>query len=178
MSDVENAVSFGVSRTKAVGVAIVAAILLVVGSPAIVSALTKEEASRCRAMRNYIERRDCFESLKEESKAKAEEAAKAKTGGAPSPPAPGPAIDHLSVAPDQPVCADRDELAAILAAGVLASSPAETTTNGCQTIPEDAKVELLERYPNGLRFLRVIKVKVTSPALPNSTVGFTIETGR
>ena len=91
MSDVENAVSFGVSRIKAVGVAIVAAILLVVGSPAIVSALTKEEASRCRAMRNYIERRDCFESLKEESKAKAEEAAKAKTGSAPSPPAPGPA---------------------------------------------------------------------------------------
>ena len=44
----------------AVGVAIVAPILLVVGSPAIVSALTKEEASRCRAMRNYIERRDCF----------------------------------------------------------------------------------------------------------------------
>ena len=61
MSDVENAVSFGVSRIKAVGVAIVAAILLVVGSLAIVSALTKEEASRCRAMRNYIERRDCFE---------------------------------------------------------------------------------------------------------------------
>ena len=182
MSDVENAVSFGVSRIKAVGVAIVAAILLVVGSPAIVSALTKEEASRCRAMRNYIERRDCFESLKEESKAKAEEAAKAKTGNAPSPPAPGPAttsaIDHLSVAPDQPVCADRDELAAILAAGVLASSPTQVATNGCQAIPEDAKVELLERYPNGLRFLRVIKVKVTSPALPNSTVGFTIETGR
>ena len=93
-------------------------------------------------------------------------------------PATTSAIDHLSVAPDQPVCVDRDELAAILAAGVLASSPAETTTNGCQTIPEDAKVELLERYPNGLRFLRVIKVKVTSPALPNSTVGFTIETGR
>ena len=118
--------SFGVSRIKAVGVAIVAAILLVVGSPAIVSALTKEEASRCRAMRNYIERRDCFESLKEESKAKAEEAAKAKTGNAPSPPAPDAAttsaIDHLSVAPDQPVCADRDALAAILAAGVLASA--------------------------------------------------------
>jgi hypothetical protein len=50
-------------RIKAVGVAIVAAILLVIGSPAIVSALTKEEASRCRAMRNHIERRDCFESL-------------------------------------------------------------------------------------------------------------------
>ena len=175
--------SFGVSRIKAVGVAIVAAILLVIGSPAIVSALTKEEASRCRAMRNYIERRDCFEFLREESKAKAEEAAKAKTGNSPSPPAPDApattsAVDRLSVTPGMPLCADRDALAAILAAGVLASSPAETTTNGCQAIPEDAKVELLERYPNGLRFLRVIKVKVTSPALPNSTVGFTIETGR
>ena len=174
--------SFGLSRIKAVGVAIVAAILLVIGSPAIVSALTKEEASRCRAMRNYIERRDCFESLKEGPKAKAEEAAKAKTGNAPSPPAPDPAttpaIDHLSIAPDQPVCVDRDALAAILAAGVLASSPTQAATNGCQAIPEDAKVELLERYPNGLRFLRVIKVKVTSPALPDSTVGFTVETGR
>ena len=175
--------SFGVSRIKAVGVAIVAAIPLVIGSPAIVSALTKEEASRCRAMRNYIERRDCFESLKEGPKAKAEEAAKPKTGNAPSPSAPDPpantsATDHLSIAPDQPVCVDRDALAAILAAGALASRPAEAATNGCQAIPGDAKVELLERYPNGLRFLRVIKVKVTSPALPDSTVGFTIETGR
>jgi hypothetical protein len=181
-SDVENAVSFGVSRIKAVGVAIVAVIPLVIGSPAVVSALTKDEASRCRAIRNYIERRDCFESLREESKAKAEEAAKAKTGNAPSTRAPDAAttsaIDHLSIAPDQPLCVDRDALAAILAAGALASSPAEATTNGCQTIPEDAKVELLVRYPNGLRFLRVIKVKVTSPALPDSTVGFTIETGR
>ena len=80
--------SFGVSRIKAVGVAIVAAILLLIGSPAIVSALTKEEASRCRALRNYVERRDCFASLREELKAKAEEAAKAKTGNAPSPSAP------------------------------------------------------------------------------------------
>jgi len=180
---VENALSFGVSRIKAVGVAIVAAILLVIGSPAIVSALTKEEASRCRAMRNYIERRDCFASLREESKAKAEEAVKAKTGNAPSPSAPvapatSSAIDHLGVTPGQPLCVDRDTLAAMLAASALASSPAEATTNGCQAIPEDAKVELLERYPNGLRFLRVIKVKVTSPALPDSTVGFTIETGR
>jgi hypothetical protein len=71
-----------------------------------------------------------------------------------------------------------DALAAMLAAGVLASSPSEATTNGCQTIPEDAKVELLESYPSGLRFLRVIRVKVTSPAPPGSTVGFTIETIR
>ena len=120
--------------------------------------------------------------MREESKAKAEEAAKAKTGNAPSPSAPdapatSSAIDHLGVTPGQPLCVDRDTLAAMLVRA-LASSPAETTTNGCQAIPEDAKVELLERYPNGLRFLRVIKVKVTSPALPDSTVGFTIETGR
>ena len=56
---------------------------------------------------------------------------------------------------------DRDTLAAMLAASALASSPAEATTNGCQAIPEDAKVELLERYPNGLRFLRV-QVRLTA----------------
>jgi hypothetical protein len=89
-----------------------------------------------------------------------------------------PCNHAVSVAPGQPLCVDRDALAAILFAGVLASSPAETTTNGCQIIPGDAKVELLERYPNGLGFLRVIKVKVTSSALPDSTIGFTIETGR
>jgi hypothetical protein len=169
------------SQIKRVGAAIVAAVLLLIGSPAVVSAVTKEEAARCRAIPNDIERRDCFKSLREGAKAKAEEAAKASN--APSPPAPDApattsAVGHLSITPGQPVCADRDALAAILAAGVLASSPAETTTNGCQTIPEDAKVELLERYPNALRFLRVIKVKVTSSALPASTVGFTIETGR
>jgi hypothetical protein len=176
-------VSLGMSAIKRVGVAIVVAVPLVIESPAVVSALTKEETARCRAMPNYMERRDCFETLREESKAKAEEAPKAKTGNAPSPPAPDvpattSAVDHLSVTPGQPLCVDRDALAAILAAGVLASSPAETTTNGCQTIPEDSKVEVIERYPNALRFLRVIKVKVTSSARPDSTVGFTIETGR
>ena len=46
-----------------------------------------------------------------------------------------------------------DALAAMLAAGVLASSPSEATTNGCQTIPEDAKEprELSKRsaFPTG-----------------------------
>ena len=141
------------------------------------------DLTRCGSGSEAIERRDCFASLREELKAKAEEAAKAKTGNAPSPSAPdapatSSAIDHLGVTPGQPLCVDSDALAAILAASALASSTAEATTNGCQAIPEDAKVELLGRYPNGLRFLRVIKVKVTSPALPDLTVGFTIETGR
>ena len=42
----------------------------------------------------------------------------------------------------------------------------------------NAQIELLKRYPSGLHFLRVIKVKMTSPARSDLTVGFTIETGR
>jgi hypothetical protein len=187
----ENAVSICVSHVRTVSVAVGVAILLAMGGPTIAPAATKEEVSRCRAIWHHIRRRDCFESLKEvpkaktedPPKAKTEEAPKAKTGNTSSPavpddPAATTSIDHLSAAPSQPLCVDRDALAAMLVAGVLASSPTEVTTNGCQTIPEDAKVELLERYPSALHFLRVIKVKVISPAQPDSTVGFTIETGR
>jgi hypothetical protein len=176
--DLENAVSFNVSNIKAMGVAIIGAVLLAIGSPTIALAATKEEVSRCRAIDRPIQRRECFESLKKRPKPKAEEATKAKTPPPTDVPATTYAVDHLGVTPGWPLCVDRDTLAAILAASVLASSLAETTTNGCQTIPENAKVELLERYPNALRFLRVIKVKVTSPALPDSTAGFTIEIGR
>ena len=81
-----------------VGVGIIPAILLVIGSPAIVAALTKSfalprhaELHRAAGLFRISERR---------SKAKAEEAAKAKTGNAPSPSAPdapatSSAIDHL-----------------------------------------------------------------------------------
>jgi hypothetical protein len=57
----------------------------------------------------------------------------------------------------------REALAAILIAGVFASSPTEVATNGCEVIPWNAQIELVERYPSGSRFLRVIKVKMTSP---------------
>ena len=117
-------------------------------------AATKEEVSRCRAIQQPVQRRDCFGFLKKGPKAKAEEAAKAKTENAPSPPAPDVAttstVDRVNVAPGQPICVDRDALGAMLAAGVLASSPSEATTNGCQTIPEDAKVELLEMFSPGI----------------------------
>jgi hypothetical protein len=177
-NDMRNRVSFCVSLIKAMGLALVPAIPLVIWNPVIAFAVTKEEAARCRAISNNIERRDCFKSLREGASAKADEAARAKAGTEPSPaPATTSAVDHIGATPDQPVCVDRDALAAILAAGVLASSPAQTRTNGCQTIPEDGKVEVLERYPSALGFLRVIKVKVTSAALPDSTVGFTIEIG-
>ena len=54
------AVSFGVSNIKAMGVAIIAAILLAIGSPPVALAATEEEVSRCRAIEQPIERRDCL----------------------------------------------------------------------------------------------------------------------
>ena len=71
----------------------------------------------------------------------------------------------------------RDTLAAMLIAGLLASDPAQAATPGCQTLPSDAKLELLERHPGVFPFMRMIKVKVTSPTKPDLTVGFTIEMG-
>jgi hypothetical protein len=72
---------------------------------------------------------------------------------------------------------DRDALAAMLIAGLLTSDPTQAATLGCQTLPSDAKLELLERYPGLFPFMRMIKVKVTSPTKPDLTVGFTIEIG-
>jgi hypothetical protein len=54
---------------------------------------------------------------------------------------------------------DRDALAAMLVAGVLTSNPAEAATLGCQTIPEDAKLELLERYPSVFPFMRFVALR-------------------
>ena len=93
-------------------------------------------------------------------------------------PATTSSIDHLSFAHDQPLCKDRDALAAMILAGLLTSNPSEAATPGCQTIPGAAKLELLERSPSVFPFMRMIKVKVTSPTQPDLTSGFTIEMGR
>jgi hypothetical protein len=78
----------------------------------------------------------------------------------------------------QPVCEDQDSLgAALVAAVVLGTSPA-LARYGCQTIPKDAKVEILQRFPSGFEFLRVIKVNVTSPSQADATVGYTFEIRR
>ena len=84
----------------------------------------------------------------------------------------------LAFAPGQPVCVDQDSLAAALVAGVLASDPAQATTTGCQTLPDDAQVEVLQRFPSGFQFLRIVKVKVTSHVQPEPSVGYTVEIGR
>ena len=93
-------------------------------------------------------------------------------------PATTSSINRLSFVHGQPLCVDRDALAAMLVAGVLTSNTAEAATLGCQTIPEDAKLELLERYPSAFPFMRMIKVRVTTPTQPDLTSGFTIEMGR
>jgi signal transduction histidine kinase len=49
---------------------------------------------------------------------------------------------------------------------------------GCHMIPKDAQVEILQRFPSGFQFLRLVKVNVTSPSQPDSTVGYTFEISR
>jgi hypothetical protein len=115
--------------------------------------------------------------------AKTETITQSNTGeGSSSPRQDDPAttlsIDRLSLAHDQPLCENRDALVAMIAAGLLTSDLSQALTPGCQAIPDDAKLELLERSPSAFPFMRTIKVKVTSPTQPDLTSGFTIEMGR
>ena len=182
--------------------ALTVAILVLIGRPIIARAATIEEVARCRAIQSSKQRWECFRSLKakrqhappsrqaEPETAPDEPATKhvppshrAEPETAPDEPATTSSIgrdepSHLSAAPGQPLCVDQDSLAAALMAGVLASSPTQVTTNGCQTIPKNAQVQLLQRFPSGFDFLRVVKVKVTFPTQSNSTVGYTVEIGR
>jgi hypothetical protein len=119
----------------------------------------------------------------EAAPAKTETTTQSNTGeGSLSPrqddPATTSSIDRLSFAHDQPLCEDRDELVAMIVAGLLTSDPSQALTPGCQAIPDDAKLELLERSPSAFPFMRTIRVKVTSPTQPDLTSGFTIEMGR
>ena len=88
-------------------------------------------------------------------------------------------IDRLNVAAGQPVCADQDALAAaFFAAVVIGTRPEQIASYGCRMIPKDAHVEILQRFPSGFQFLQLVKVNVTSPSQPNSTVGYTFEISR
>jgi hypothetical protein len=111
-----------------------------------------------------------------------ETSTKSNTGDAlfsptPDDPATTSSIDRLSVA-GQPLCVDAEALAAMILAGLLTSDPTKAATHGCQTLPGDAKLELLERYPSVFPSIRIVRVRVTSPTQPDLTFGFTIETGR
>jgi hypothetical protein len=118
----------------------------------------------------------------EAAPAETETTTKTNTGEAlfsptPDDPATTSSIDRLSVA-GRPLCVDTQALAAMILAGLLTSDPTEAATPGCQTIPDDAKLEVLERSPSAFPFMRTIKVKVPSPTQPDLTSGFTIEMGR
>jgi hypothetical protein len=94
-------------------------------------------------------------------------------------PASTSSIDHLNVATGQPICADQDALAAAFFAAVVIGTPPERTASyGCHMIPNGAQVEILQRFPSGFQFLRLVKVNVTSPSQPVSTVGYTFEISR
>jgi hypothetical protein len=58
-------VSFDMSDLKRVSVAVSVAVLLAIGSLTIVPATAKEGVARCRAIRHGVQRRDCFESLRQ-----------------------------------------------------------------------------------------------------------------
>jgi outer membrane biosynthesis protein TonB len=94
-------------------------------------------------------------------------------------PASTSSIDRLNVAAGQPVCVDQDALAAaFFAAVVIGARPEQIASYGCHMIPNDAQVEILQRFPSGFQFLRLVKVNVTSPSQPDSTVGYTFEISR
>ena len=95
----------------------------------------------------------------------------------PDDPATTSSINRLSVA-GEPLCVDAEALAAMVLSRLLTSDPTKAATDGCQTLPGDAKLELLERYPSVFPFIRIVRVRVTSPTQPDLTFGFTIETGR
>ena len=67
-------------------------------------------------------------------------------------------IGYLGGTAGQPLCVRRDALAAMLVEGVLGPNQAQGTTIGCQTIAENAEIELLQRFPSGFQFLRILKV--------------------
>jgi hypothetical protein len=81
-----------------------------------------------------------------------------------------PPLGRLTTRPGQPLCISRAAVAEMVAAGVLPPSPERTATIGCQTIPEDVEVELLQRFPSGFQFLRIVKVKVISHYQPEPSV--------
>jgi hypothetical protein len=193
-------------RVISFGKAASLAILLLIGSSIIDRAATLEGVARCRAIQSSSKRWQCFNSLKTPKQSASEakrgdtpkaqrenapktddiprtedvpaDALRGKQEAAPDDPASTSSINHLRTVPGQPVCVDQDSLAAALVAGVLASDPAQATTTGCQTLPDDAEVDVIQQFPSGFQFLRIVKVKVTSHVQPEPSVGYTIEIGR
>jgi hypothetical protein len=153
---------------------------------------TKEEVDRCRAIEQRAERVACFDGLKQNKSTKTDGAAPTKTEDTPSTKrqdtiplmsntGPNSRPDkpaNMSTINDlvgRPICVDSNGLAAVLMAGLLTADPAQAVLPGCQMIPADAKVEILERYRGVYDFMHLIRVKVTSRTKPHLTDGITVE---
>jgi hypothetical protein len=157
-----------------------------IATAGIACAATKRELAHCRQLDDRIERLACFkrfgikpdiESQVDDVPQSTKPSAVDKTETRIPEVETTNAINHSGSSSNQPLCASRDALAVALVASLLASDPQEATTVGCRALPADALLEVLERYPSGLSFMRTIKVKVNSRTEPNLTGGFTIELG-
>jgi hypothetical protein len=178
-------------------IAFAAGPVFAIASLCFAQAATKEEVDRCRAIEQRADRVACFNVLKQNKPAKTEGPAPAKAESTPStkrrdggsikagatatsnvpPQRPDTPTNNAAINDllGRPICVDSNGLAAVLMAGLLTSDPAQAVLPGCQTIPFDAKVEILERYPGVYPFMRLIRVKVTSRTRPDLTGGFTVE---
>jgi hypothetical protein len=177
-------------------IAFAAGQLLAIASICIAQAATKEEVDRCHAIEQSADRVACFNALQQNKPAKTEGPAPAKADtlstkrqdGAPIKAGATGTSNVLPSRPDRststsaindllgrPICVDSNGLAAVLMAGLLTSDPAQAVLPGCQTIPADAKVEILERYVGLYPFMHLIRVKVTSRTKPDLTGGITVE---
>ena len=92
--------------------------------------------------------------------------------------ASGPAYaEQIKTYPGQPLCSDQDGLFALIIAGIHRDPHAMNAVPGCRVIPAGSTTEVIERLPSGADFMRVVKVKVTSPSM-TATTGLTIEINR
>jgi len=134
--------------------------------------------------RGRSDEKRCFQHQnRRRSNTESEDASPAASQGAQEPALDDPestaSIGHSNVLPGPIVCADQDSLLAAFVAGVaLGTDSSRLVRYGCQTIPTDAQVEVLQRFPSSFPFVRLVKVNVTFAAQPNSRVGYTFEISR
>jgi hypothetical protein len=152
-----------------------------------------QQLAQCRDISEPTARRKCYLSLRHRtSKAKTMNPQPAAvpqataplstpdeptTTSTPDEPTTTGTIAH-SDSVGRPLCEDEEELKAMLIAEILASTPEEASTKGCQILPGGSQIEIIERYPSRFYFFQIVKVKVASRNPANSMVGYTIDIGR
>jgi len=77
--------------------------------------------------------------------------------------ASGAYAEQIKTYPGQPLCSDQDSLLVVVIASIHGDLDAMNAVTGCHVIPAGSTAEVIERLPSGADFMRVVKVKVTSP---------------